>query len=225
MEVLMDTLSRKWDLIVESGYHKDVRAQIEASGVPFISMATSRSFCVSSLARSTFFIRMGADLGEFYRAAAKRNIQTVWQFLVGDGGFDITEALRLQGCSVRTFRRISRPNCPYNATACFAIAEMKKVLDAGVELPDVILFGDDYFCAPAIVTILSYGFRIPEDVRIVTFSNKGNEPPFPKPLTRIELDVPDVATQMSRLALAVLNGQPVPPEIVVGSRWILGETF
>lgn len=225
MDELKEALSWKWDLIVESGYNRDVRAAIEASGVPFISMATGRGFLASPLAHSTFYVRMGAGLGEFYRAAARRNFRTVWQFLLGDGGFDITEALRAQGCLVRTFRRMPRPNSPYNATSCFAVSELKKVLNGGVKLPDAILFGDDYFCASGIVTILAYGYRIPEDVKIVTFSNKGNTPPFPKSLTRIELDVPDAARQMSRLVLTALKGGEVPHEVTVGSRWIPGETL
>ena len=225
LEELKEILARKWDLIVESGYQKDVRALIEDSGVPFVSMAIIRTFRPSPQARSTFFVRMGDGLNEFYRAVARRNIRSVWQFLIAAGGFDVTENLRTLGCAVRTFRMLPNVRGIYNASAWYVVAELKKALQANMRLPDVILFGDDHFCLPALATLLSYGQRIPEDVPIVTFSNKGEEIPFPKRLTRIELDVPEIARRMDRLVLAVLTGRSVPPEVAVGSRWTPGETF
>lgn len=225
LEELKEILARKWDLIVESGYQRDARALIENSGVPFVSMAISRTFRPSPQARSTFFVRMGDGLNEFYRAVARRNVRSVWQFLIADGGFDVTENLRTLGCAVRTFRMLPSVRGVRNAAAWYVVAELKKVLRANVKLPDAILFGDDHFCLPALATLLSYGRRIPEDVHIVTFSNKGDEIPFPKRLTGIELDVPEIVRRMDRLVLAVLTGRSVPPEVAVGSRWTPGETF
>lgn len=221
---LRELLTSRWDLIIESGYQKDARSLIEASGIPFVSMAISRTFRVSAQARSTFFVRMGAGLSEFYRAAAKRAIRSVWQFLIAEGGFDITESMRILGCSVRTFRQVPSQKL-YNATACYVVSELKKAFKERKKLPDVILFGDDHFCLPALATILASGYRIPEDVQVVTFSNKGDEPPFLKRLTRIELDVPDAARQMSQLVISVLTGKDVPSEVVVESCWTPGETF
>ena len=222
---LKEFLSRKWDLIVESGYREDVRELIEMSGIPFVSLVIRSTSPASPQACSTVFIRMGAGLGEFYRAVAKRNLHTAWQFLIGDGGFDVTESLRMVGCSVRTFRMVPRARDPFNAAACYVVSTLKMILQTRTQLPDVILFGDDHFCLPALATLLVYGKRVPDDVRVVTFSNKGDEPPFPKRLTRIELNVPEAVREMNNLVLSILKGKSVPSEVVVGSRWTLGETF
>ena len=55
-------------------------------------------------------------------------------------------------------------------------------------LPDVLLFRDDYVARGALSALLSAGVRIPEEVRVVTLSNRGNCPVFPKTLARIEID-------------------------------------
>lgn len=55
-------------------------------------------------------------------------------------------------------------------------------------LPDVILFLDDYLATGALSALVYAGVKIPEDVRFVTFANRGDEPAFPVAPTLIRLD-------------------------------------
>ncbi len=49
--------------------------------------------------------------------------------------------------------------------------------------PDAILFDDDYFATGGIFALMDAGLRVPEDVRVASFMNKGNEPAFGRRIT------------------------------------------
>ena len=93
------------------------------------------------------------------------------------------------------------------------------------DLPDVIYFDDDYAAAAAIMSLLHHGFRIPEDVGIVTQVHRGDPPPFPLSLARIEDDPFAVGETVSALALAILEGKAVPRVTQQSAVWHPGETF
>lgn len=223
---LRELLQRKWDLIVEGYYSSESRALIERSGLPFVSRSMKLNrFRASPRAMGEFRVNMGLALPEFYKMAAKKNVRHVWQFLIGGGGFDVAEPLQRQGCTVTTFNLPVVKRQPFNASARFVFSEIVRRHRSKSPLPDVILFGDDHFCTPGLLALASCGIRVPEDVKVVTYSNKGDEPVSPRELTRIELDVPDVVSKMSKQLIEVLQGHAIPPLTEFGSKWVSGETF
>ena len=90
--------------------------------------------------------------------------------------------------------------------------------------PDVILFDDDYLAAGGIVAILEAGLRIPEDVGVVTWMNRGNEICLDRKLACLQHDPVATADAVARYVLAVLNGRrPTPPSIKW--RFVPGESL
>lgn len=65
---------------------------------------------------------------------------------------------------------------------------MRRRLDGG-PLPDLLFFVDDYLTMGALPVLLERGVRIPEDVRVVTFANRGFGPVFTRSFSRIEVDM------------------------------------
>ena len=65
---------------------------------------------------------------------------------------------------------------------------IQRRLKAG-PLPDLLFFVDDYLTMGALPVLLEKGVRIPEDVKVVTFANRGFGPVFTKPFARIEVDM------------------------------------
>ena len=65
---------------------------------------------------------------------------------------------------------------------------MLRRLKAG-PLPDLLFFADDYLTMGALPVLLENGIRIPEDVKVVTFANRGFGPVFTKSFSRIEVDM------------------------------------
>lgn len=82
--------------------------------------------------------------------------------------------------------------------------------------PDVILFDDDYLAIGGLVALFEAGFRIPEDIGVVFYSNKGNEPVLGVEPTRIENDPFSYGDAVAAYVLKLLEGRrAAPPRI----RW------
>lgn len=77
--------------------------------------------------------------------------------------------------------------------------------------PDVILFDDDYLAFGGIVAILEAGLRIPADIGVASFSNRGNEPVLGVSLARVENDPVAFADAVADYVLAQLAGRKAPP--------------
>ena len=90
--------------------------------------------------------------------------------------------------------------------------------------PDAILFDDDYLAFGGIVAILEAGLRIPGDIKVVSFANRGNEPVLGLSLARIENDPAAYGAAVADYVLAVLAGRnPRPPRIEY--RFVPGESL
>ena len=90
--------------------------------------------------------------------------------------------------------------------------------------PDVILFDDDYLAEGGIVALLEAGLRIPEDIKVVSFSNRGNEPILGVSLARIENDPYTYGDAVAGYVLKLLSGRRAsPPRIAY--RFISGASL
>ena len=66
--------------------------------------------------------------------------------------------------------------------------------------------------------------RIPADVQVATWANRGNGPVFPQPLTRIEMDPVAHGRAIAERVLAVLAGRPPKQPLVLTPQFITGAT-
>ena len=67
---------------------------------------------------------------------------------------------------------------------------------------------EDSLYVPAVQAAFDAGRRIPETLGLVTHVNRGVEPFFPLPLTRLEIDPAEVAGQISQELQARMEGRP-----------------
>lgn len=95
--------------------------------------------------------------------------------------------------------RISRKG--YELTKRLLTMRMKR-------LPELIVFTDDFVARGGLSAILETGLRIPDDLKVITFSNKGHAPFFPVKLTRIEADPFDLANLITDELLKRMSGLP-----------------
>ncbi len=91
--------------------------------------------------------------------------------------------------------------------------------------PDVFLFWDDFVAQGALMALLGRGTRIPEDVKVVTLSNRGLGPIYPESLTRFECDAAEAGDKVAAFALALLAKGRVPPPPVIAPHYVFGRTF
>ena len=90
------------------------------------------------------------------------------------------------------------------------------------DLPDLLLFSDDYVAFGGLVGLAACGIRIPDEMRVVTLSNVGFEPVFPVSLAQIRVDPRANGAAIAAKALARIEGrsfvEPLPePEFLAAA--------
>jgi len=110
--------------------------------------------------------------------------------------------------------------CGYDAVSKF-LADVRN----RAHLPDVILFDDDHLAFGGIVAMLECGLRIPNDVRVVTYANFGDDPIGRVSLARIENDPVSYGNIVAAYVLKLLSGRRriAPPRI--SWRFVPGESL
>ena len=92
-------------------------------------------------------------------------------------------------------------------------------------LPELIFSSDDHLTTGMLAAFYEAGIRIPDDVQLVTLSNLDYGPVFPRPLTRMEYDTSAIGKTMTGSILSYLQTGEFPQGIVVGPKYVRGETF
>jgi vacuolar-type H+-ATPase subunit H len=224
--ILEEALKEHWELVVENGMRPGARKAIEESGWPFLVLGDGGK-CVPSRVESCvgqIENRMGLALSDFVHACVKRGVRSVVQFLYAEGGFDASEMLAMPGVGCETVR-IPRCRSQFDMYSR-AYTAMKALLKRlGGRLPDVFLFTDDHLTQGAVLALMEHGVRVPEDVRVVTHSNRGLGPFWTKPFTRLEMNPVAHGAEIADAILAYLRTRRLPAGIVLGSEWTPGETF
>lgn len=125
-------------------------------------------------------------------------------------------------------RRISSQCGKDSSPACWQQSTLdmfESMLSAGKGwLPDALLFSDDYIAAGALLALTHHSVEIPEDVKVITLSNKGLGPVFFRPLTRFEVDHASNAELIGAWLCKILNGKPIPPPSI-SAKLIRGDTL
>ncbi len=106
-----------------------------------------------------------------------------------------------------------------------AMKTFDELLSSGRErLPSALFFSDDYIASGALLAMCRHGVESPRDVKVVTLSNKGQEPVYFRHLTRFENDPEGNAVKAARYIVAYLKGRnPRIPDL--SRRFIKGETL
>ncbi len=93
------------------------------------------------------------------------------------------------------------------------------------DFPDVFLFWDDFVAQGALTAFLERGLRMPNDVKVVTLSNRGLGPVYSESLTRLECDAAEIGEKVSAYALSLLaKGRPMSPPAIT-PHYVFGRTF
>ena len=223
---LEELLKERWDLILENNMDATSRKMIEDSGWPFVVVGGVSLAAPSRAANCVGFVEFSSGLAatEFVLACARRNVRSVIQLQCNQAAFDVAERLRIMGVETKTVRTSAGLDPEGVAREAYAIID-GWFRNGSPRLPDVILFTDDYIAQGGLLALRSHGVRMPEDVSVVSFANKGHLPIWDQQLTRLEMDpIADGAT-LAKAVRAYLHGKPFPNGIVLGSVWKTGETF
>lgn len=91
--------------------------------------------------------------------------------------------------------------------------------------PDLIYVTDDYVASAAVLALEHLRVRVPGDVRLAVFSNRGHGPVAWDSLSRIENDVRAHGDVVASAVLGFLEGGPFPQGLCLKASYIAGESF
>lgn len=217
-------LKEKWSLVIMRGGCSMALKLVVDSGRPFAFLGDGAP--MPQFTAPTCIARVetngGKALPDFIRECVRRGTMRVVQFKYAEGAFDVTTMLTHAGVEVETVcigRKATQEEVSLSALSAMRRFAAKR------PLPDLFLFTDDYLAQGALIALAAAGVHIPEDVSVVTLSNKGHGPIWVKPLSRLEMDADAHAAMFSDAVLAYLDTGRFPHGLELGSVWKRGETF
>ncbi len=153
-------------------------------------------------------------------------IRHVLQLSTTPVSYDLEPILRASGITVETlfFEHLRDFDKPERVERG-AMTAMQSWLAGKPKLPDLIWFCDDFAARGALLVLTSHGIRIPEDVQVISWANKGLGPVFLKPLTRVEMDPKAHGETVAQCILDKLNNSSSHPiQVALTPTFVVGET-
>lgn len=184
---LSAALRQSVDLAILIFDNPTIERCIVESGVKFVLVGDRPSkakTCVGSV-----IYRRDAAAREFAPLLEKQGVRTLME--VGAEAFaDAKAAVESVGIGYSSWVIPARDGSwqPEGTELAAMEAFSRRLAKGRTWLPDVLYFSDDYTASGALKSLMSAGVRIPDDVRVITWSNRGNGPVFPFPVDYVQLD-------------------------------------
>lgn len=221
--LLENMLAQKVDFVVTVFCSRPEHKMLESAGVPFLIMGNEND---AKTAADTFYCSFARASEEFVARCRRTGVKRIVFFEYGDS----LKFFPAIGKSDMEIERVRIEHCPEGVD----LAEVKRqAIDATLRrfggsspgLPDVIFIADDYVAEGVLVALATLGVRIPEDVRLVTVSNRGRGPVSVRDLSRFEVDPIACGRVAANGVLTRLDSAERCGDIIVESSYIGGDTF
>lgn len=220
-------LAQSYDLVLTIWPRPGILSELSASGLPYVVFR--EAICEAEGCVGTIRYLDNGVVPDFALHCRAAGVRSVWQFRLHEVGPNAIDMLKALNIRARDVVLDFLPGCTDHLEGA-SLAGLKWFDDyfdrqGRKGLPEVLLFGDDYVASGAILSLMSHGVRIPEDVRLVTLRNKGLGLIYPKSLARMELDPSAHAAKIADYLTDILRGNPLPEDACVMPTYIRGETF
>ena len=220
-------LRAKPDIALLIGNRDELEVRLSRSGVPFGVIGTKRC----ELPNAVVNVVQDADsaVADFAAHCVRAGVGRVLQVTKASGrNFDARQALSAAGVKAEEWATpvMMKFGRAEGAQRGAMLAFRRRFEKEGRGwLPDLILFTDDYVAAGALPSLLVEGIRIPEDVRVVSLSNRGLGPVYPMTLTRMVNDGAQQGEAFADAVMAFLDHRKCRNPLEVGLAYVQGESF
>ncbi len=220
VQTLLDT--QPPTLVVLEGGADWLDRHLEQRRIPFLHMTYDAP---SPLAAGHILLCGEAAMAAVAEHCRRCGVRTALLAMANGPSVSLPARLAAAGIEVETLPLEQAPELPSPAAVeTGALRAFERWLAARPKLPDLIYFGDDFAARGGLQALATRGVRIPEDVQVVSWANRGLGPVFAKPLTRVEMDPMRHGEQVAEAILRQLDrdddGPSAPtrlePEFVVG---------
>jgi len=203
----------------------EVARAVSAAGARSVVVArdSSLDYGKSNVVRFSSDTCIPALVERCLAAGVKKVLQIGFEY----GFADASHALAEAGVSVETVY-VPAPNMEEGLIASVkgaTIGFFKRYFACGMPLPDLIYFTDDHAAEAGLLYLAVAGVEVPDDVRVVAWSNKGLAPVYVKDVSRLEMDPYANGERLSDYVLALLRGDDAPVRPELAAAFVDGETF
>ena len=217
-------LAQSVDFIVTMFARPYILARLARQKIPYADFGEYRKMPQSAVGVTWLNFNLAAD--DFAAACKANGIKNVVEFCFC-AMCDVAPTLRKVGIGIKKIQ------VPPNGldTSLIGVKRMgmemfgRLIAKKQISRDTVYFFADDYLASGALTALSYAGLRSPEDVRIVTFSNKRLGPVYPRELARMEFDAHKAGDVLADAALEYLKTGAYPSGTVVGPVWVDGETM
>lgn len=220
-------LRAKPDIVLLIGNRDDLEVRLSRSDVPFGVIGAKRCKLPNAVVNMVWDAETA--VADFAAHCVRAGVKRVVQVTKASGrNFDARQALRRAGIEVAEWATpvMAKFGRAEGAQRGAMLAFRRRFEKEGRRwLPDLILFTDDYVAAGALPSLLMEGVRIPEDVRVVSLSNRGLGPVYPMTLTRMENDGARQGEAFADAVIAFLDHRKCRNPLEVGLAYVQGESF
>jgi DNA-binding LacI/PurR family transcriptional regulator len=217
-------LAHPVDLAIVMFANPPVEKILSKSGVPFVAVGDEKAAKLKGCIAAIPFVRE-ATAAEVAAQATASGVKSAWQV-----GFepqpDLIRAfaaakIPLKEILVKPAKDARQPE----ATVFASQAYFEKLLAKGASaLPDLLYFSDDYVCQGALLALARRGIEAPRDVKVVTWSNRGNGPYYFKPLARVELAPLEDGRRLAENLLSWLATRKPLAKVLIATMYFEGDT-
>lgn len=206
-------------LVVSTDSSKIVATRLLASGIPFVTFGQCHG------ASASFSLDCSTALVEFARHCRATGVKKVVEVLVGSDLADAGDAMKAVGIKLKRWHIVRKGNIEDISRATLKAIYSKMRRHGKKWLPDVLYFNDNFASQSALLALVDSGVDIPQDVKLVTWSNAGEGPFWRKSIARVEINPFEAGRIFAKHILSYLNGRRARTHASASPRYIRGETF
>ena len=218
--------ARPTDLTVVLFYYPPVVKFLKRRNVPFVTVARKEVPGARGVGH-IMFDRLGA-MPDFISHCQDSGVRNVLIINTPETQTVASESmLRKGGIHAESWLipRSSDYGRPEGASRS-ALDEFRRRLRSGRDwVPDVLLFADDHAATGALVALAEAGVRIPEDVRVVTWENRGNGCIAGCTLTAMQVDPRAQAVTVADYLLSLLRTHTKVENVRLNPVYVRRESF
>jgi len=226
MEPLCRALQNGHAIVFGAHFDEATISEIRKAGVPYFAI-TSSVGADDEVAAGLATLSESEAIVELAEASAKAGVDRALRVVMDDADelFDVpfhSRGIATENLVVRPDAGIDR----FENSSKFVFDRLvARLTDSKKPKVGLVYFGDDSFTEAGLWAIESAGLRVPDDIRVVTFSNCGNRPFYRLPLTCIAHDLLEHAERIGRGILAFLDGRKFPRLVTCSATFVQGATF